>query len=310
MQQARHLYAHGKLLITGEYLVMEGARALAVPVNRGQHMTIVPVTSGDAALLHWKAHKPGGIWFEASYSLPGLTVVDTTDTRLAQKLVPVLSASQKLAPGFLDGSQSFAVETQLEFNTEYGFGSSSTLVANLAAWAGTDAVALQWKALGGSGYDVACATARGPIFYQITDGKPVSEPVRWLPSFKDHIYFLYLGQKQRSDESIRQFKKKAVFTEKDIRTISSLGEEIVRATTLSHFEALLERHETIMSGILGLPRIYDRYFKDHRGVVKSLGAWGGDFVLITRHESEKDFIYRLKQRGFNTLFSWDELLLK
>ena len=33
-------YSHGKLLLTGEYLVLDGALALAVPCKLGQSLTV------------------------------------------------------------------------------------------------------------------------------------------------------------------------------------------------------------------------------------------------------------------------------
>ena len=33
-------YSNGKLLITGEYLVLDGAKALALPTKYGQYLTV------------------------------------------------------------------------------------------------------------------------------------------------------------------------------------------------------------------------------------------------------------------------------
>jgi len=310
MQQQQAWYAHGKLLITGEYLVMQGARALAIPVNRGQYLQVVSASAEKDARLLWSANKPDGLWFQAEYTLPALKILYTTDNSLAEKLVKILTVIRSLSPAFLDGRQSFKVETRLEFDTEFGFGSSSTLVANLSAWANINAFELQRKALGGSGYDVACAQVETPIFYQLTDGKPVVETANWSPLFKERIYFVWLGQKQRSDESIKRFKKQAVYNEKDIREISDIGEKLVKTKNLTDFEELLQQHEKIMSQILGIPTVQEKLFKDHPGIVKSLGAWGGDFVLVTSHETDDVFRKEMKNRGFNTLFSWKELTLK
>ena len=308
--QKQTKYAHGKLLITGEYLVLEGARALALPVNRGQFLKISPLPGSEIPRLRWTALKPDGLWFTATYSLPELRILETTSGELAGKLARILTVTRQLNPAFLDGSQSFSVETQLEFDTEFGFGSSSTLVANLASWAGVDAFALQWKALGGSGYDIACATAHGPLFYQIVDSKPVVEPVSWEPPFKEHLFFVYLGKKQRSDQSIKKFRKQAVFSEKTIREISKIGTLLVKAKNLSDFEKLLQKHETIMSGVLGIPAVREKFFGNYPGTVKSLGAWGGDFVLVTSRKPAGFFREEMKTYGFQTLFSWDELILR
>ncbi len=309
MQQKQTWYAHGKLLITGEYLVMQGARALAVPVNRGQHLKVVSASAENGGRLRWTAKKPDGLWFQAEYSLPSLKIQKTTDKFLAVKLRETLIVVQSLSTGFLDGRQNIEAETLLEFDTEFGFGSSSTLVSNLATWAGVDAFTLQRKALGGSGYDVACARAESPVFYQIIDEKPVVESVDWLPPFKNQIYFVYLGQKQRSDESIARFRKEAVYGKDEIQRISSIGKALVKAETLGIFEQLLQEHEEIMSAVLGIVPVKKRLFQEHQGIVKSLGAWGGDFVLVTSHETEDVFRKQMANRGFQTMFSWDKLVL-
>ncbi len=310
MQEPQTWYAHGKLLITGEYLVMEGARALAVPVNRGQSLKVLPLEAGDRPLLQWMAYKPDGLWFEATYSLPDLKTIKSSDAKLAERLQQILLVARTFSPGFLDGKQSFRAETQLEFDTEFGFGSSSTLIANLAAWAGIDPFALQWKALGGSGYDIACARASSPVFYHIEKGRPVVEPVGWDPPFKDHIYFVYLGHKQRTGDSIKRFQKRAVFGPKEINAISALSKKIIGAETLKEFEHLLRQHEKIMASVLGqMPVGEQRVFQD-TGVVKSLGAWGGDFVLATCRNGDAAFRRQMKTRGFQVVFRWDELILK
>ncbi len=302
-------YAHGKLLITGEYLVMEGARALAVPVRRGQFLKVKKVSHSTTPFLKWTALQPEGLWFQARFALPSLRILDTTDTAKAQKLMEIFSVIRRFNPAFLNGETSFEAETRLEFHPEFGFGSSSTLIANLAAWAGVDTFQLQWKALGGSGYDVACATAESPVFYQIVENKPVVLPVAWNPPFKEKLYFVYLGRKQRSDESIKTFKKQAVFTPKTIETISSLTQQIITVNRLETFETLLQEHETILSEVLGIKPVQERLFSDYQGVVKSLGAWGGDFVLITSHQPEKVFREEMHSRGFSVVFSWNELIL-
>ena len=309
MQQQQTWYAHGKLLITGEYLVMSGARALALPVNKGQHLEVTRTSVKKDARLFWTAKKPDGLWFRTEVELPTLQIIETTDKTLTKKLIEIFTVIRNFVPAFLDGLKSYEVVTRLEFAPEFGFGSSSTLIFNLASWAGINPFDLQRKALGGSGYDIACAQAEKSVFYQLINGKPVIESVTWAPSFKNSIFFVYLGQKQRSAESIAQFKKRAVYSGSNIHNISAIGEKLVKTDNLKDFENLLCEHEEIMSAILGIAPVKERLFKEHPGVVKSLGAWGGDFVLITNHGTDKAFRKQMKNMGFNTVFSWDELVL-
>ncbi len=55
-------YSNGKLLITGEYAVLDGARALALPTKFGQDLV---VEEGKNKEIVWKSFdKDGSIWFE------------------------------------------------------------------------------------------------------------------------------------------------------------------------------------------------------------------------------------------------------
>ena len=101
---ARSKYAHGKLLLTGEYLVMEGARALALPLSVGQYLSWKKTREKD---LVWNAMKPDGIWFQAKYALPGLSLLHTSDESLSAKLAHILKQTRKLNPAFLDGTTGF-----------------------------------------------------------------------------------------------------------------------------------------------------------------------------------------------------------
>ena len=37
-------YSHGKVLLTAEYAVLEGVKALSLPTQQGQSLTIEPIT--------------------------------------------------------------------------------------------------------------------------------------------------------------------------------------------------------------------------------------------------------------------------
>ena len=58
----KEYYSNGKLLITGEYLVLDGAKALALPTKYGQYLT---VTSGTNQEIHWTSFdNDNSIWFQ------------------------------------------------------------------------------------------------------------------------------------------------------------------------------------------------------------------------------------------------------
>lgn len=304
--KTRSWYAHGKLLITGEYLVMEGAKALAIPIKLGQYLTIHPHRD---KILFWNAMKPDGFWFQSVCKLPDLDIVKTTDKEISKRLHNILLKTRELNPEFLTGDQGYNVETILEFDPEWGMGSSATLIANIAKWANVDPFALQKLTFGGSGYDIACASLKDPIIYWLEDGKPMVEHVSIDFDFTDRLYFVYLGKKQNSLDSIEHFKQKARFQKKDVAEINGLTREILFCKTLDTFEKLVVQHEILMSRLLKMKRVQAMLFPDHDGVVKSLGGWGGDFVMITRHTAEKEFETYLHRKGFTVFYRFDDLIL-
>ena len=62
-------YGHGKLLLSGEYFVLDGAKSLALPCKLGQVMNVKHSRSNNPT-LHWKSYDhEGKLWFEAKYEL-------------------------------------------------------------------------------------------------------------------------------------------------------------------------------------------------------------------------------------------------
>ena len=196
------------------------------------------------------------------------------------------------------------METNLEFDRHWGLGSSSTLIALIAQWAKVDALELFFKTLTGSGYDVACALVNHPITYQLNDHTTAVNKIDFQPDFKEDLHFIYLGQKQRSDREVTRFSERAVSFE-SIEKISNLTNQMIHATSLQAFENVIEAHEELTSEIIGLTPIKKDLFQDYPGAIKSLGAWGGDFILATRLSEAPDYF---SSKGYTTVLSWDELI--
>lgn len=308
MTQQQSWYAHGKLLVTGEYLVMKGTQGLALPLKQGQSLHVEQIQSKQAELI-WIADHPQGNWFRSRHTLPDLKDVESTRQELSHKLTNILQAIRQLNPDFLNGNQSFRVHTRLEFNPEFGFGSSSTLLANLARWAQVDPYVLQFSIWGGSAYDIACARADGPILYSLKNGRPAVQPVRFNPPFRHHLYFVYLGHKQRTTKSIRYFKDNARFSADVLEHISAISHEITQTSDLKSFNRLINEHEKIIAKVMGLPTVKEKLFAKAPFQVKSLGAWGGDFVLISSEWPKNKLCQYLKKSGFDICFTWDDLIL-
>ena len=309
-----HYQAHGKFLLTGEYLVLKGALALALPLKLGQSFE-VSLTDTDTHRLHWIARQPEGPWFSALFDTDTLRPISTDDLNKAEKLASILKAVRQLKPtAFYGGDLRF--HTRLDFNPEWGLGSSSTLIANLARWAKVDPYELLKLTFGGSGYDIACATAEGPIYYQIktevpepVEG-PTVKPIDFHPSFADHLFFIYQGQKQSSSKEVKAFLEKAnpVDLQKDIDSISWISHAVPQCQSLDEFGMLMQCHERIISRCIGQEPVQKR-FPDFEGVLKSLGAWGGDFILAATEWDENQVKAYFKEKGLEVVFGYKEMVL-
>ena len=316
--------AHGKFLLTGEYLVLKGALALAIPLKLGQTLS---VETCHGASLQWDAHQPDGPWFSVTLNPENLEIINSDDQPKAEKLTQILKAIKQLNPtAFKDGLH---FETRLDFNPNWGLGSSSTLIANLARWANVNPYELLKLTFGGSGYDIACATAEGPIYYQLSTSEPAlrqaqgpkvvepvetptptAEPIDFNPPFADHLFFVYQGQKQSSSKEIKAFLEKTnpIDLQNDINAVSEISHAVPKCHSLDEFAMLMQCHERIIARCIGQEPVQKR-FPDFEGVLKSLGAWGGDFILAATEWPESQVKEYFKGKGLDVVFGYKEMLI-
>lgn len=300
-------YAHGKLLLSGEYAVLDGALAWAVPTQLGQWLEVY---NDEPGLLVWQAldyeHIP---WFEATLKISDFSLVQYTDKAYATRLSEVLLAARQQNPGFLKKDKGLKVVTRLEFPVEWGLGTSSSLVTLMAEWAGVDAFRLLADTFGGSGYDIACAKSETPILFNLLQGKPLWEMVPHVPPFTEHLYFVYLGQKQNSREGIARYRQSGADFDKLVTEITLCTVTMQASQRLDTLQQAMEWHENIISTALQLPKVKERYFPDFPGAVKSLGAWGGDFVLVATELSYEQVLAYFQGKDLNNVLRWNDLVL-
>tara|TARA_S200000501_G_scaffold187012_1_gene175874 strand:+ start:216 stop:1115 length:900 start_codon:yes stop_codon:yes gene_type:complete len=297
----KSFYSRGKLLLSGEYLVLKGARALALPSKLGQTLSFEKKPSRQ---LIWKSLDKNGVpWFNACFLVDDFSLIKTDNTEIADRLRHILLAIRYQNPIFLKLSGGNVI-TRLEFDRYWGLGTSSTLIVNLAKWAGVNPYALLNETFGGSGYDVACASAKKALLYSCKMERPEIEDCDFDPEFKNAIYFIYLNQKKNSRLAVKEFMKKDI-NDIEISRANELSLLISTSESLSEFELLLREHERFISQLLSIEPIKEKCFKDFKGAVKSLGAWGGDFILATGDSSTPNYF---KGKGYSTVFTYDELI--
>jgi len=301
-------YYNAKLLITGEYLVLNGAKALAVPLCFGQRLEVY---NNNQGFISWSSISfDEKEWFSGNYDFSNFEILKTNNGDIALHPQKLLRAAKLLNPEFLRNSFGCHLVVTLNYPIEWGLGSSSTLIAAIATWANVDPFLLHFSVSSGSAYDIACAFSNTPILYSLHQKTPSFSPISFNPSFISRIYFVYQGEKKDSAEGIEHYKKLVHAPSSDlINQMNFLTEAMCNASTLAEFEIVMRKHEALISVLLGVPSIKTTHFADLPGEAKSLGAWGGDFCMITWNDDISLLPQYLKERNFDTFFNFSNIVL-
>jgi mevalonate kinase len=305
-------FSHGKLLVTGEYVVLDGALSLAIPTKYGQRMEVeFSESDTDNTLTWYSIDSDGETWYREEFLIEHNDTQRSQSVRLnptelcnlntvSDSLVKILNEACKGNSWFLGGG-SYTVRTYLDFPNNWGLGSSSTLICNIAKWAEVDAFELSEASFGGSGYDIAVGMLGGDILYRSPE---MWEGYVYNPPFRDQLYFVHLNQKQNSREGIATYRSKSLHKE-TIEQVSSITESIINCYDFDAFQRLITEHEAAIASLVEMPTVKERLFSGYAFAIKSLGAWGGDFILACGDENTPQYF---KDKGFETVVSYDELV--
>lgn len=298
-------HSNGKLLLTGEYVVLDGSLSLAVPTSYGQSLLVEEI---DEPKLVWTSlDEKGMVWFENVLEFKKGKILNPlqNNDNYTKRLIQILNAAIQLKPDFINQLTGNKIITKLDFPRNWGLGSSSTLINNIANWVKVDAHNLLEKTFGGSGYDIAAAQNDQPILYSILNNKAVSKKVKLNWTFTNQLFFIYLNKKQNSREGIAQYRSQILNTPNIVNKISELTTKFIKCKTLLEFESLIQQHENLISSVIKLKTIKELLFKDYPGAIKSLGAWGGDFVLVTGEKSKMEYF---RNKGFETIIPFNKMI--
>lgn len=300
-------FSNGNLIISGEYYVLAGAKALAIPLRTGQKMD-VDIGENDKSIIKWTTNVFGKEWFKAEMETENIEITATSDPDIAQRLQKILNELSFLSPYVFSGGRSYNISCNIGFNPDWGWGSSATLISNLSGWAGIDPFVLNKLVSSGSGYDIAASQSPSPIFFRLADGVPEIKPAIFNPSFKDSILFVYLGKKQNTETSIIKSIGPVRKNQNLIPAISSLTHKIAEEGNLAEFMRIISEHEKIIASTLKQPRIKDERFPDFEGEIKSLGAWGGDFAMVVSPHGEAFIRNYFIKKGLDPIFRFDDIV--
>ena len=299
-------YSHGKLLLTGEYVVLDGAKALALPTKFGQHLKVQKTTESS---IKWLSidHR-GNNWFEGAFEFSNDQFVCSYSNihEVGDRLARIFNSAYQLDKNILSKVLGTEVTTALEFLKDWGLDTSSTLINNMASWLGLDPYSLLAMTFGGSGYDIACANAESAIAFQIKNNTPHVIPITFDPSFKSDLYFVYLNEKQDSREGISHYRNTSSDLTVIISKINAITEAMIKCSDLETFKGLIDDHEVLISECIQTDTVKNRLFSDFNGSIKSLGAWGGDFILVASNADPRSYF---KSKGYTTILSYDDIIL-
>ncbi|MBK7959032.1 MAG: GHMP kinase [Bacteroidetes bacterium] len=298
--------ANGKLLLTAEYFVLDGANAIALPTKFGQSLQ-VEINSQSSPFIHWiSLDALQNSWLDISLDL---NLSANSSDEISCRLIDVLKVCIELNPVKLDLTKSYVFTTQIDFDRSWGLGTSSTLIRLLADFFEINPYILLERTFGGSGYDIACSNMHGPIVYNNRNPyNPEIVRIHLNKSYFDAVFFVYLGNKQHSRDGMKHYRSLIMDKLTIIQDIEDINRQILQSEKLSEFEKAIEEHERIISSNLQIPRLSETLFRDYWGSVKSLGAWGGDFVLMTNDRPIDELKQYLKNKHMNVCFPYREII--
>lgn len=300
----KNFRSNGKLFLIGEYVVMDGAKAFALPTKLGQCLFVEQNLTQNNT-INWKAKKhDDSLWFEAQFELNSLKIISSTNQKLSESLQNSLLQAKSLNPIFFESNLGYNCETKLEYPQEWGLGSSSTLIDLISQWVEINPFELNRLTFNTSGYDIACAHHNQPILFSNNPIEVEELALNW--NFIDDLYFVYLNQKQDTQAVVGNHYKNKTKDWNLIHQLSALVIETTKVDDLTDFERIMNKYQGQLAVFMQQPKAKDLYFPDYEGAVKSLGAWGGDFVLITKREGFEEYF---KQKGYNIIVPFREMIL-
>lgn len=305
-RESAYFHSNGKVLLTGEYLVLYGAKALAMPVATGQ--SLIHEHRNTGYYLQWTTLYRNAPVLELNFD-ENLNVQSCYPSDFDTSfLINLLQAAKKLNPLAWKQLQESSLLANIEFSHNWGLGSSSSLISNIAWLFDINPYTLHFLVSKGSGYDIACARSKQAILYQLTDNRPIVHEVSYQPAFRDELYFIYLGKKQDSAAEVSRFLKSKTVASQDILTVGELTDAFLQAANGTGLSKVIREHEKLLSSYLGIKPIKEQYFSNFEGEIKSLGAWGGDLALVYWTQGEERLRNYFSNKNLYELTPFNELI--
>ncbi len=233
-------------------------------------------------------------------------IISTNSEERAHFILNILKKARELNPLFFHKNPSFHIITQLEFDPDWGWGSSSSLIVNLARWVKISPFKLHKLVSRGSGYDIAAALSNQPILFRKTELKNFYRETTVKDTLTENSYFIYLKHKKNTEQELMHLDG-SYFNNSKLDTITEITLSLLNEDDTRKIHHLLHQHEEIISSLIGKPSVQSLYFSDFPGTIKSLGAWGGDFIMAFTEESYSSVKEYFASKGYPVIFKWKEI---
>ncbi len=312
----KKFWSPGKLMITGEYLVIRGAKALALPTVLGQELRFSHNSRRKVNMVNWESKVQGDItWYANQFLIDNdFEAAENQGSDRTIFIQSLLRAINEITPAFFEEGGVYTFKTFMDFDPGWGLGSSSSLISNLSMLTEIQPFDLLFHSSlnQGSGYDVAVSYMGQPLLYHIEEELyHWAEPTELSWSkFASKCRLVYLNRKQDSNLEVTRFKSKWKVGDHHniVEEVSAITSQLPTVTDYQVFCKLLAQHEQIVSEVLRKKCIKEELFADFNGVIKSLGAWGGDFILACPFEdpqlTEKYFL----NKGYNVIIDFSKMI--
>lgn len=280
-------YAPGKVILAGEYAVLHGFEALALPVNKGQWLDTwcySTPNNGHDFFRYTALDKDEQSWLFVELEIDVLRNGVLNLNEHPPETHFLLRLLQHVPTEFWKHGYSHRFESRLEFDRVHGLGSSSTFLTLLCQYFGLNPHTLQHQIFGGSGYDVAIAQVQKPLVFWLKNDESNFREWSLKPDLTAGWNIVFLGEKVNSRESVAKAntQMEKVANDENYRLQISKILAVVRdAQDIPTLETGLEMYQLFLSQLLELPSVYAHFnIKPvSRGLGKWLGAWGGDMIL-------------------------------
>ena len=303
LSNSENHYSNGKLLITSEYLVLKGAIALAMPVKYGQSLNANFTEKKN--VINFTTFVNSTQWWRCSYRYDDLSIIEGNDDDKSSFVREIFHEAKLLNPRRFNLDVGIDIISNLNFDIKWGLGSSSSFISNIAYLFDIDPFDLHNRVSSGSGYDIACARSSTPILYSMDNLKPVVKEVSFFPEFHENIFFVYTGRKMDSSKSVKKFLSGSKDFKIESKQVTELSYEILKSAGLKDFNYFVREHEQLISNVLGEKSVKNLYFDSFEGEVKSLGAWGGDFLMVSSELDYKAVEKYFRSKNLSVLFSFN-----